>query len=222
MATSPITFEANNLAEFDATDTDGGELSTSAAAAMHGVYGMQANINLTDTSSKYGQITYANKSRIRFGFYFDPNTITMADTDTAYIAGGGAIIGDSDYRVLFKYNIVGGYQLAVYVTTDVGASTSAYFGITDASHWIECDFKRSSAPGADDGFAKLWVDTVDASPDTELANVDDDTLDHDNINVGVGSVDATIDGTLYFDYISWNDTGNDIGPPPSGGYAWIF
>jgi len=223
MATSPIDFEANNLAEFDATDTDGGELSTSPAAAMWGVYGMQAHIKLGDTDDKYGQITYANKTRIRVGFYFDPNTLTMAATDTIYIAGGGATIGASDWRILLHFDAIAGYQIAVYVTTNAGASTSPYVALTDEKHWLEAYFRRSTAPGALNGYAGLWIDTVDATVDTELTNIDDDTLDHDNINVGAGSVDATVDGFLYFDYICWNDSGNDIGAPPEAGhYAWIF
>lgn len=221
MATSPITFEANNLAEFDATDTDGGELSTSGAAAMHGSYGMQANINLADVDDKYGTITYANKTRLRVGFYFDPNNITMADADTIFLAGGGAVVGGDDWRIYFRYLIASGYQLSVWVTTDGGQVFSPWVNLSDGVHWLEVDLKRST--GANDGFAKLWIDFVHGTPDTESLNIDDDTRDYDNISVGAGSVDNTIDGTLYFDYITWNDDGTPLGPPPTpAGFGYVF
>jgi hypothetical protein len=221
MATSPITFETGDLTQFDATTTPVGlnSIVANAASAMYGNFGMQANI--VDQNAVYGVVTVTNASRLRLGFYFDPNGITMANGDKFRICGGGTA-GDSDYAIELSYDGAN-IQVRIDVDTDGGFVDSPPFTISDDKHWIEIDCFIAANPGDNDGFAKLWVDSISGSPDTESLNLDNDTRDFDDINLGAGDgLDAGTSGTPYFDQLTWNVNGDPIGPPPSGGYAWIF
>jgi hypothetical protein len=209
MATLSASFETGDLSEFDTTVTDSGDLSAHADAAKNGTYGMRAVLD--DATTIYGQFTFANKSELRLGFWFNPNGFDLVDTIT--IAGGGASIGSADYRIRLKYYATP--QLVVFAGATNDAATYDYtseVNISDDWHWIEVHMQRSSGPGNDDGFVKLWVDTVDETPDAELTGRDDDTQDFDFVNVGATSLTAPITETIYFDDIRANDTGTAIGP----------
>ncbi len=207
MATLSASFETGDLSEFDTTVTDSGDLSADAAAAKNGSYGMQAVLD--DATAIYGQFTFDNKSELRLGFWFDPNGWDVEDTIT--IAGGGATIG-VDYRIRLKYASAQLSVLAGATNDSVSFDYTSDVNISDDWHWIEAHFKRSTGPGNDDGFVKLWIDTVDASPDAELTGRDDDTQDFDYVNVGATSLTAPLSETIYFDDIRANDTGDAIGP----------
>jgi hypothetical protein len=208
MATLSASFETGDLSEFDSTVTDSGDLSAHADAAYNGSYGMQAVLD--DATSIYGHWTFSDKSQVRIGFWFNPNGFSTADN--MIIAGGGATIGGDDWRVGFSWDSV---NLNVYASATNDASTwdsTSDVTITDDWHWIEAYFSRSTGVGNDDGFVRLWVDTVDETPDASLENRDDDTMDFDDVNVGAGSVASPISETIYFDDIRANDTGAAIGP----------
>jgi len=221
MATSPITFEDNDLLEFDATTTPVGSnsIATSTASAMYGNYGMQANI--TDQNAVYGTVTFALLSRIRVGFYFDPNDLAMGAGNKFRICGGGTA-ADSYYAIELSYDGAD-YEIRIDVDTDGGWVDSPPLVITNAKHWIEIDCLIAPLPAPNDGFAKLWVDVVDDTPDTESLNLDNDTKNFTNLDLGAcDGLDVGTKGTLYFDHLMWNVNGDPIGPPPTGHYAWIF
>jgi hypothetical protein len=221
MAASPITLETGDLTQFDATTTPVGlnSIVANAASAMYGNFGMQANI--VDQNAVYGEVTKPNAPRLRLGFFFDPNGLTMANGDKFRICGGGTA-ADSYYAVEVSYDGAN-IQVRIDVDTDGGWVDSAPFTISDAKHWIEIDCFIATNPGDNDGFGKLWVDVVDGTPDTESLNLDNDTRSLTDINLGAGEgIDAGTSGTPYFDHLTWNINGDRIGPPPSGGYAWIF
>jgi hypothetical protein len=206
----PLRFETGDLSEFDDVTADGGDLSAAAGAAREGSYGLQAVLD--DATAIYGHKTYQNKSEIRIGFWFNPNGFDLVDN--IIICGGGTIIGSSDFRIRLKYYATP--QLVVYAgaTNDVGTyDYTSEVNISDDWHWIEVHMKRSTGPGADDGFIKLWVDVVDGTPDAQLTGRDDDTRDFDDICWGAGSLTAPISETIYFDYLMANDTGDAIGVP---------
>ena len=73
-------FEGNNLSAWSSAVTDGGNLSASTAAAMLGSYGMAADINDNNPLYVVDQ-SPSSESRFRARFYFDPNSIAMANND---------------------------------------------------------------------------------------------------------------------------------------------
>jgi hypothetical protein len=211
----PIRFETGDLSEWDSTVTSGGgTIGVSGAAANEGSYGQYSTISSGATS--YGKKEYDNKSEIRCGFWFNPNSVTMGDGESFGIATG---TGNSDYRIGLERS---GSDYEIYVGVENDSSTFEYcptnatlrsYG-TSGWHWVEYHVKRSTGPGDDNGFGKVWIDVVDASADAEITGVNDDTKDHDDIQMGaIAGVDAGTSGTIYFDYVMGNDDGTAIGPP---------
>lgn len=212
MASFIVDLEEGDLTDFDSTVTDGGDLSAHADAANEGSYGLKAVID--DTNAIYGKKEFDNKSRLRAGFYFDPNGLAMDPGDTFRILVDGT---SSDYYLMLSE--ASPYELTLSVRLDDDSwSTTAAVAVSDASHWIEIDCYISS--GANDGFCKLWVDSdVTGAPDAQNTGLNNDTKDFDDLRVGaVVGLDVSTFGTIYFDYICANDDGASIGPPaaPAG------
>lgn len=207
-AATCLDIETADLSQFDSTSTDGGDMFASNAAAMEGSWGVSYLVD--DTNIMYGQVDQPDWLRLRVGFYFDINSLTMADYDTLTVAKAQNAMWS-----IYVRRIPGEYRiLATIVEDDASTLYSAQLLLTDAPHWIEADFAASSGPGNDDGFARLWIDVVDAIPDASIENVDNDTRNFDHLRVGAPEgTDATTSGTFYIDYICYNDTGDPIGPP---------
>jgi len=212
MTTFSADLETGDLSQFGTTVTDGGDLSAHADAAYAGSYGLKCVID--DTNSIYGRIdTIINASQVRAGFWFNPNSVTMNDLVAVSISTGD---GNTDFRVGLRRN---GSNYELFVGVDNDSATWAYdyatlraYG-TSGWHWVEYHVSRSTGAGNNDGFAKLWIDVIDGTPDAELSSVDDDTLDHDRPQFGAPVVQTSVSGTIYIDEISGNDTGDAIGPP---------
>jgi hypothetical protein len=146
---------------------------------------------------------------LRLGFWFDPNGWDVVDN--IIIASGNSLA--SDYRIRMTYYATPQLTIKAGATNDAATyDHTSEVNISDDWHWIEVHMKRSSGPGNDDGFVKLWIDTVDETPDAELTGRDDDTQDFDGVAVGATSLTAPLSETLYFDDIRANDTGTAIGP----------
>jgi uncharacterized Zn-binding protein involved in type VI secretion len=146
---------------------------------------------------------------LRLGFWFDPNGWDVVDN--IIIASGNSLA--SDYRIRMTYYVTPQLTIKAGATNDGGTyDFTSEVNISDDWHWIEVHMKRSTGPGNDDGFVKLWIDTVDETPDAQLTGRDDDTRDFDGVAVGATSLTAPLSETLYFDDIRANDTGDAIGP----------
>jgi hypothetical protein len=215
MASVSADFETGDLSQFDNTATDSGDFSAHADAAMVGSYGGKFVVD--DTNAMYGRLAFANKTRLRVGFYLDPNSLTMASSDQFFLCCDDSIA--ADYK-LYLYYDGSNYKLRLAVRLDGGGWTTwtdIEVTVADAAHWVEFDLKRSSGAGNDDGFAKLWIDSdVTGAPDDSLTGLDDDTLYYDGVIVGApDGLDAGTSGTFYIDHIIANDTGAAIGAPGS-------
>ena len=189
-------FESGDLSEWSGSSNGGGDLSVSPAAALVGSNGMQAVIN--DTTAMYvNDGTPYAEPRYRARFYFDPNSITMADGDANVIFRG--ISGTSTGVVRVEFGFSGGsYQIRAGVASDGSAWTNTdWFSISDAPHPIELDWLAATAAGANDGSLTLWIDGAQKA---NLTGVDNDTLRIDRARLGaLASLDAGTSGTYYFD-----------------------
>jgi hypothetical protein len=75
--------------------------------------------------------------------------------------------------------------------------------LSDAAHFIELDWRASSAAKMNDGFLTFWVDGVQLA---NLARVDNDTRRIDEVRLGaVAGVDSGTRGTYYFDTFESRD-----------------
>ena len=189
-------FESGSFSAWSAAVTDGSSLSVSPTAALKGSFGLQALIN--DNNSIYVTDNTPNaEPRYRARFYFDPNSIVMADRDSHYLFYGNAAAATPILRVELP-NSKGIYQLRAAARNDSnGWVNSAWRTITDASHAIELDWTAASFAGANNGSLAFWIDGISVG---SLTGIDNDTRRIDSVQLGaVAEVDAGTRGTYYFD-----------------------
>lgn len=207
-------FNFNQLLDFEAglitglpnafDSVAGGDTSTltaTAAAALRGSFGASVGIP-GDLATRFGQITGPNAEKLlTLQFLFDPNSIVMALADLFNFI----LISDSNPGTAFRLNFTnnaGVYNFNPIATNDAGGNVfGAAFVIPDRVVQIRIELKFSSEIGADDGFIKHYVD---GEPETFMMNIDNDTRDANEINVGaISGVDAGTNGTLFLDNIEW-------------------
>lgn len=189
-------FEGGNLSAWTTNSNGGGDLSASGAAALGGSFGLQANIN--DTTKLYVQDDSPNlESRYRARFYFDPNSITMANGNVHTIFIGYSGASKAVLQVDLRYS-AGSYQLRAGLQSDSNTWTrSGWTIISDAAHFVEVDWQAATSAGANDGSLTFWVD---GSQQANLTGIDNDTYRIDRVRLGaVSGLDAGTNGIYYFD-----------------------
>jgi PKD repeat protein len=137
-----------------------------------------------------------DEARYRARFYFDPNSIDMAQGDHYYIF---AAFSDGDYACAVRMRMYGGeYQVHARVRDDDFTLVQMpWYTISDRPHFIELDWQAASAPDADDGYLSLWVD---GELKQTLSDLDTDTTLIDEARLGPwrGALAGT-QGSNYFD-----------------------
>ena len=189
-------FEAGNLSAWSSSATDGGDLSANTAAKLVGARGLQAvlddvnPIHVTDDTPNA-------EPRYRARFYLDPNSISMTNGDMFFIFNGFQGTSTAVMRVEFRRN-AGMYQLRAMIVNDTSTWTNtSSFTISDASHFIELDWRAATSVGANNGRLTLWIDGVQKA---NLSAIDNDSLRIDRVRLGaVSGVDTGTRGTFYLD-----------------------
>jgi hypothetical protein len=203
-------FESGSLSAWSSAAMDGGDLSVNTSAALTGSQGLRAVINNT-TSIYVTDDTPNAEARYRVRFYFDPNSITMSNGNAHYIFDGYAGTSTDVLRIEFRRSS-GLYQLQAALRNDKSTwSSSNWITINDAPHFIELDWRASTAAGANNGGLTFWIDGIQQA---NLTGVDNDTRRIDRVRLGaVSGLDAGTLGTYYFDaFESRRQT--YIGPAP--------
>ena len=189
-------FESGQLTEWNGSSSAGGDLSVSPAAALGGSNGLQAVIN--DTTAMYvSDDTPFAEPRYRARFYFDPNSIAMANGDGHILFRG--ISGSSTVVVRVEFGFSNGtYQIRAAVAGDGSSWTSTnWVPISDGPHAIEFDWRAATGAGANNGGLTLWVD---GAQQADLTGVDNDTWRIDRARLGaLADIDAGTNGTTFFD-----------------------
>lgn len=187
--------ESASFSAWSSTVADGGDLSVSPVSALNGSYGVQAVIN--DNNAIYMTDNTPNaETRYRARFYFDPNSIVMADRDSHYLLYG--YTGSTPVLRVELRSSKGNYQLRAAARNDSnGWANSGWTSIGDAPHFIELDWRAASIAGANDGTLAFWIDGMQVASLSSIAN---DTRRIDTIQIGaVAEIDAGTRGTYYFD-----------------------
>jgi hypothetical protein len=164
-------------------------------AALQGSFGLRATVD--DNLTIYVVDERPNaEARYRARFYFDPNSISMANNEAHYIFYGYSGASTVVLRVEFRYK--GGYQLRAALRNDSNSwSNSNWFTLSDAPQAIEFDWRASTASGANNGSLTLWIDGTQRAA---LTGIDNDTRRMDSIQLGaVSGLDSGTRGTYYFD-----------------------
>jgi Flp pilus assembly pilin Flp len=201
-------FESGDTSAWSSSNTDGGDLSVSAAAALVGSRGMQIVVN--DNNSVYVQDDSPDDAaRYRARFYFDPNSISMSNGNAHFIFVGYTGAATEVLRVEFRRS-ANSYQLRAALRNDgSGWTNSSWFTISDDAHLIEVDWRASSGPGANSGGLTFWIDEVERA---DLTGIDNDTRRIELVRLGaVSGVDSGTRGTYYFDAFE-SRTDSYIGP----------
>jgi len=213
-----IRFESD-LSEFNSTVTDGGDLywdNSATAKAVAGTQGAMACL-IDDTTAIYGltaQLTQA--AQVRFRFYIDPNSLTMANEDSfviCYVSQKGGLY-DQICQLYLAYTTATGYYL-IWSTRGDTVSTVGYdtCTITDAPHYIECLVVRAATDVSSDGSMQWWVDGVDQGTTGSIDNYNQMSDQPWRFHFGAyASVDAGTSGTFFIDEIVVNNDGGVIGP----------
>jgi len=205
-------FESGNLANWSASSlTDGGNLSVQAGAAMRGTTrGLQAFVN--DTNPLYVQDDHPTaQGRYRARFYFNPGTFDPGEASGAFRTRIFLAFANPSRRVMAVVlkRQAGAYSLMVRVRRDDGTQVdTGFIPISNATHSIEFDWKKSTGPGSNNGALRWWIDDVER---TAISSVDNDTAVVDYARMGAMSIKAGASGILYFDELESRTT-TPVGP----------
>jgi hypothetical protein len=189
-------FESGNLSAWTGSSSDAGDLSVSPSSALIGSQGLQAVID--DANAIYVTDDRPNaEPRYRMRFYFNPNSLTMANGDSHILFRGYSGTTTIVTRIEFGF-AAGGYQIKAAVLSDGSNwSETNWFTLSDASHAIELDWRAATVAGADDGGLTLWID---GAQQADLTGIDNDTWRLDRARLGAtASLDAGTNGTYFFD-----------------------
>lgn len=208
-----INHEVGNFSEYTNTATDGGDLSVSSAAALNGSnYGLRAVIN--DNNSLFAYKDVVKTTNYRYRFYFDPNSISMANNDRFMIShlyqnGGSWIWMDG---VDYYRNSSGVYYLSFGGNDDAGAwSVYDEIAISDSPHYIEIAMVRATTAVSSNGSYEWWVDGVSQGLFTGIDNYNLMNDQNWTETLCADSVDTGTRGTIYFDDFKANNDGGQIG-----------
>lgn len=207
-----LTFESNDLSEFDTTSTDGGKLSTSAGAAMVGSYGLQALID--STNDKYGQKDApAAVANLRYRLYFDPNSISMPDASFVYFI---IQYNTSSQQIALMRLYRSGSNYLIYIASKNDSNITVLNDnatITDAPHYIEVYHVRATNSSSADGTVEWWIDGVSQGSASSIDNYNLLADAAARFRIGALSTSsASISGTIYIDDFIVNNDGSAIGP----------
>jgi VCBS repeat-containing protein len=200
-------FENGSLNAWSANVGNSGDLTVNGTSALVGSFGLQVRIN--DNTPTYivdNKPTAETSYRMRF--YFDPNSIAMAKGNDHAIFNAYDGAGNVVARVDFGYNR--NYQVYAGLVRDAGTwVNSSWMSLSDAPHYIEIEWRASTAAGANNGILTLWVDGVQRASQT---GIDNDTKRIESVRLGaVESIDSRTRGTYFFDQFDSRRSGY-IGP----------
>ncbi len=189
-------FETGTLSAWSSSVTDSGDLSATSAAALVGSRGMAAVIDDTNTLYVTDGAPSA-ETRYRARFYFDPNSITLPSGSSHTLFNGVQSPSTQILSVDLRRS-ASQYQLRATIRPDSGSSVAtSWFNISDATHFIEVDWRAATGVGANDGYLTFWID---GAQQANLTGVDNDTRRVDEARLGVVSApNAGTSGTEYFD-----------------------
>ena len=193
-------FESGDLTAWSNAVTDGGDLSAAVAGAMAGTgSGLEAVVD--DTAGLYVQDdSPSDEDRYRARFYFDPNGfdpgLAQAHLRTRVFIGFEEAPNRRLFAVVLRRQGAQFSLLGRVRRDDNGQTDTGFFPITDGPHYVEVDWRRSTAPDAPDGVFEMWIDGVSVST---LSGLDNSVSAVDFVRMGALSVKGGAGGTLLWD-----------------------
>ena len=204
LPSSPDVIFANSFEDDDCFTTqwtscvdDAGDLSFNPPVLVE--TGNQSMVILVDdNNAAYVTSDHPNaETRYLASFYFDPNSIAMANGDTQVVFGGYNGASTLVLQVQFRRSS-GLYQIQTSLLNDAATWTNSnWLTISDAPHQIKFYWWAANEAGANNGGLTLWIDGTRIA---ELTGVDNDIRRIDRARLGaVAGIDTGTRGTYYFD-----------------------
>jgi hypothetical protein len=193
-----IDHEDGGTADYTSVTDPDSDFSVTEIAAQNGTdYGLA--IQIDDTNSVYGQkdISTDTNGIVRYGFYLDPNGLTMS-MDEFVIA---KVYRSGSLGISYVYLEYSGsdYRIRSTISGDSGDSYTSYYIISDAPHRIEVAITRASSDVSSDATMQLWIDGIHKESVTGIDNYDQFSNFASARLGAVDSVDSGTSGTFYID-----------------------
>jgi hypothetical protein len=179
-----------------------GDLSTSAAAALHGSFGIRAQANGVESAFVQDDAA-GNEARVRVRFMVHPNGFDPGEAlgrhRVRLLLGLDESPGLRRAFAVVLRRVAGAYAVAVRVARDDGTRyRSGFFTISNAPHAIELDWRRSAAE-ASSGSIALLIDGTPAGLLPGFDAIDNDTLGVDALRMGLMNVKPGAAGAIFLD-----------------------
>ena len=193
-------FESADLSGWSASQTDGGDLSVSASAALNFTnVGLQGVVD--DTTGLFVQDDLPDDEDLyRARFWFDTNGFDPGEAQNHRRTRIFIAFEEGPMRRLAAIvlrRIGGVYALMGRARLDDNSQyDTGFFTISDGPHMVELAWKRSSGPDANDGEFELRIDGVSVHA---TSNLDNSLSAVDMVRLGALSVKTGASGTLYWD-----------------------
>ena len=198
-------FDVGGLGAWSSSNTDGGDLAVSSAAALDfTVAGLQAQVD--DTAGLFVQDdTPEDEARYRVRFHLDPNGFDPGEAENHRRTRVFIAFSESPMRrvaAVVLRRLGGAYAVLGRARLDDNSQAdTGFFAISDAPLVIEFDLTPASGPGAEDGSFELRIDGL---TQTVLTGLDNSLAGVDLARMGALSVKTGAAGTLYWDaFESW-------------------
>jgi hypothetical protein len=152
-----------------------------------------------------------NAGRYRMRFYVNPYNFDPGEAQNHRRARVFLAFDEPSRRVMaiVLRRIGGTYAVSVRVRRDDDTQVdTSFYTLSAAPHTIEVDWQRATAPGANNGSLRLWVD--DSLRQT-LTGIDNDLANIDFVRMGAMSVKPGAGGALLFDEMESRTT-TAVGP----------
>lgn len=182
------------------------EVAVTGAAAIEGSYGMEITLDGASTGLAYVEDQSPTAETVyRVQFWVDHNTPSMANKETLNLFKGLQDAGDKkNINVKLKKSKTG-LNFIVYTFVRNDSSSFQLVGkgmqFKDKPTGIMIEWQAASAPGANDGFIKVYKMTATATNlKNQIIGLDNDTKIIEKARLGIASVPPTgATATLYFD-----------------------
>mgnify|MGYP003574085072 CR=1 FL=1 len=172
-------------------------------AAIDGTYGLEVGVDGSPNVAFVQDDSPAGETVYRAQFWVDRNTPTIANRDAYNIFKGVMDTGNKkNILIKLKRGKDGNFYVYAFCQTDSNTWTWADKGMQfkDKATGVMIEWQASSAPGADDGFLRMYkVTLTDTVLKGSRTGIDNDTKVVDAARLGLTSAPPAGTASLYFD-----------------------
>ena len=183
-------------------------LAFNTASGRNSTCGMA--VTIASSSAAYvTDLTPLTESKLRARFYFNANTLKLGSSDVITIYSAYTTTGQATSRIQLRWT-GSTYQARVSLLNDASKWVdSSWYALAAGWNSIEFEWHASTAAGANNGGATLWLNGVQRAA---LSARDNDKQRVESVSSGIiAGMRSTTTGTFFIeDYISRRNT--YIGP----------